>query len=59
MSEKIYYCSFCGKNQNEVDQIVAGDDCCICNFCIEGCRNIIGQARLKKEEAQIIKKELK
>lgn len=57
--EKLLYCSFCGKSQNEAEQLVTGDDCCICNFCIEGCRDIIGQARMKKEEVEIVKKDSK
>ncbi len=34
-------CSFCGKTQNEVDRLIAGDGVFICNECIEVCQNII------------------
>jgi len=38
----IYYCSFCGKSQNELDQIIAGPaphD--ICNECVDICVEIV------------------
>lgn len=35
------YCSFCGKNQNEVKKLVAGPTAYICDECIELCRCIV------------------
>jgi ATP-dependent Clp protease ATP-binding subunit ClpX len=35
------YCSFCGKNQNEVRKLVAGPTAYICDECIELCRSIV------------------
>jgi ATP-dependent Clp protease ATP-binding subunit ClpX len=35
------FCSFCGKNQNEVRKLVAGPTAYICDECIELCRCIV------------------
>ena len=40
-----YYCSFCGKSQEEVDKIIAGPDVYICNECVDLCKNIINEER--------------
>ena len=34
-------CSFCNRNQDEVDKLIAGPDVFICNECIELCNEII------------------
>ncbi|MBN1614860.1 MAG: ATP-dependent Clp protease ATP-binding subunit ClpX [Deltaproteobacteria bacterium] len=39
----ILYCSFCGKNQNEVRKLVAGPTAYICDECIELCRCIVDE----------------
>lgn len=44
-----FYCSFCGKSQNEVNKIVAGPDVYICDECVELCKNIIDE-ELKNEK---------
>ena len=36
-----FFCSFCGKSQDEVNKIVAGPDVYICDECVELCRMII------------------
>ena len=33
--EKLLFCSFCGKNQNEVRKLIAGPSVYICNECID------------------------
>ena len=38
---KILYCSFCGKSQNEVKNIIAGKNGNICNECVEKCSSKI------------------
>lgn len=43
-----FYCSFCGKSQDEVNKIVAGPDVYICDECVELCKNIIDE-ELKSE----------
>jgi len=38
---KMVYCSFCGKNQDQVNRIIAGRDSCICNECVDLCIGIL------------------
>ena len=40
-SEKMLYCSFCGKSQHEVKKLIAGPSVFICDECIELCNDII------------------
>ena len=37
----LLHCSFCGKTQNEVDKLIAGDGVYICNECVKLCSDII------------------
>jgi len=39
--DKLLFCSFCGKNQNEVRKLIAGPSVYICNECIDLCNDII------------------
>jgi ATP-dependent Clp protease ATP-binding subunit ClpX len=39
--EKLLFCSFCGKNQNEVRKLIAGPSVYICNECVDLCNDII------------------
>jgi len=39
--EKLYVCSFCNKNSNEVECIVTGPDVYICNECVKSAGEII------------------
>jgi ATP-dependent Clp protease ATP-binding subunit ClpX len=41
VSEKVLYCSFCGKSQHEVKKLIAGPSVFICDECIELCNDII------------------
>ncbi|XZG69511.1 ATP-dependent Clp protease ATP-binding subunit ClpX [Chitinibacteraceae bacterium HSL-7] len=52
--DKMLYCSFCGKSQNEVTKLIAGPQVFICNECIELCNDV-----LKDEAAEIGKVEIK
>ncbi len=45
-SEKLLYCSFCGKSQHEVRKLIAGPSVFICDECVDLCNDII------REEAQ-------
>jgi ATP-dependent Clp protease ATP-binding subunit ClpX len=45
-SEKLLYCSFCGKSQHEVKKLIAGPSVFICDECIDLCNDIV-----KDEEA--------
>jgi ATP-dependent Clp protease ATP-binding subunit ClpX len=40
-SEKILYCSFCGKSQHEVKKLIACPSVFICDECIDLCNDII------------------
>jgi ATP-dependent Clp protease ATP-binding subunit ClpX len=46
-SEKLLYCSFCGKSQHEVKKLIAGPSVFICDECIDLCNDII-----RDEQAQ-------
>ena len=39
--EKILYCDFCAKSQNEVNKLIAGPKVFICNECIALCNQIM------------------
>ncbi|MDH3460417.1 MAG: ATP-dependent Clp protease ATP-binding subunit ClpX [Burkholderiaceae bacterium] len=40
-SDKVLYCSFCGKSQHEVKKLIAGPSVFICDKCIELCNDIL------------------
>jgi ATP-dependent Clp protease ATP-binding subunit ClpX len=42
-TEKMLFCSFCGKSQHEVSKLIAGPSVYICNECVELCNDIIRQ----------------
>lgn len=42
-------CSFCGKNQDDVEKLIAGPDVYICDECIELCNEIV------HEEEEVLK----
>ena len=48
---KLLFCSFCGKNQNEVRRLIAGPSVYICDECVDLCNDII------TEESQVIESE--
>jgi ATP-dependent protease Clp ATPase subunit len=48
MTDKICFCSFCGKSQHEVDQLIAGPSVFICDECTEMCMNIVLSHRTEK-----------
>ncbi len=44
---KTYFCSFCGKNNHEIDQLIAGPSVFICDECVELCMSIVLEKRTK------------
>jgi len=40
-SNKLLYCSFCGKSQHEVRKLIAGPSVYVCDECVELCNDII------------------
>tara|TARA_Y100001970_G_scaffold151770_1_gene185857 strand:+ start:4979 stop:6250 length:1272 start_codon:yes stop_codon:yes gene_type:complete len=61
--DKLLYCSFCSKNQNEVRKLIAGPSVYICNECIDLCNDIIreeiAEISEEKEESFLVPKEIK
>jgi len=62
--EKLLFCSFCGKNQNEVRKLIAGPSVYVCNECIDLCNDIIKEeinesADGNEEEPSLVPKEIK
>jgi len=53
-SEKLLYCSFCGKSQHEVKKLIAGPSVFICDECIDLCTDIIQEeiAKLPKDDGE-------
>jgi len=51
-TDKVLFCSFCGKSQHEVKKLIAGPSVFICDECIDLCTDIIQEeiAKLPKEE---------
>lgn len=47
-SRKPQRCSFCGKAQNEVKQLIAGPNAFICNECVDLCSEVIRESKPRK-----------
>ncbi|XGA78661.1 ATP-dependent Clp protease ATP-binding subunit ClpX [Halomonas sp. CH40] len=48
-NDKLLYCSFCGKNQNEVRKLIAGPSVYICDECVDLCNDIIREEVLEAD----------
>ncbi|MCB1935301.1 MAG: ATP-dependent Clp protease ATP-binding subunit ClpX [Nitrosomonas sp.] len=57
-SEKLLYCSFCGKSQHEVRKLIAGPSVFICDECIELCNDIIREEMQGDDAAKLVKSSL-
>ncbi|CAI8323562.1 MAG: ATP-dependent Clp protease ATP-binding subunit ClpX [Cellvibrionales bacterium UBA7375] len=49
---KLLFCSFCGKNQNEVRRLIAGPSVYICDECVDLCNDIISEETQVSEEQE-------
>nr|MDJ0623478.1 ClpX C4-type zinc finger protein [Desulfocapsaceae bacterium] len=49
-------CSFCGKNQDEVNKLIAGPDVFICDECIDLCNEIVQDENSIEEEDESVSK---
>lgn len=49
--EKEVFCSFCGRGQKEVEQIIIGPGVNICKDCIEMCCNVLGEDERPRPKA--------
>ena len=54
-SEKLLYCSFCGKSQHEVKKLIAGPSVYVCDECVELCNDIILE-EIEEETSSAIRK---
>jgi len=50
-SDRLLYCSFCGKSQHEVRKLIAGPSVFICDECVELCNDIISEEIQEKPVA--------
>lgn len=52
MTDKIQYCSFCGKSEHNVERMIQGKESCICSECIAACSKMFAgdAAKAKSEE---------
>ncbi|MEI2768560.1 MAG: ATP-dependent protease ATP-binding subunit ClpX [Nitrosomonas sp.] len=57
-SEKLLYCSFCGKSQHEVRKLIAGPSVFICDECIDLCNDIIREEIQNDEASKLVKSDL-
>ena len=57
-SEKLLYCSFCGKSQHEVRKLIAGPSVFICDECIELCNDIIREENAADKGGKPVKSDL-
>ncbi|WAR45357.1 ATP-dependent Clp protease ATP-binding subunit ClpX [Methylomonas rapida] len=49
--DKLLYCSFCGKSQNEVRKLIAGPSVYVCDECVELCNDIIRDELAEDEKS--------
>ncbi len=49
--DKLLYCSFCGKSQNEVRKLIAGPSVYVCDECVELCNDIIRDELMEDEKS--------
>ncbi len=57
-SEKLLYCSFCGKSQHEVRKLIAGPSVFICDECIDLCNDIIREEHAGDKTGKGVKSDL-
>jgi ATP-dependent Clp protease ATP-binding subunit ClpX len=55
-SDKLLYCSFCGKNQHEVRKLIAGPSVFVCDECIALCNDIIREESQSDDEVGKLEK---
>ncbi|MGB0636159.1 MAG: ATP-dependent Clp protease ATP-binding subunit ClpX [Gammaproteobacteria bacterium] len=51
-TDKLLYCSFCGKSQHEVKKLIAGPSVFICDECVELCNDIIREEIQEKSSSK-------
>lgn len=53
-ADPVLRCSFCGKSQDEVDDLVAGPTVFICGECIDRAHDIVVAARARRAKEKTI-----
>lgn len=48
--EKELHCSFCGRAENEINNLIAGKDGYICNECIEECHQLLASSEESSDD---------
>ena len=51
--DRVIKCSFCGKTQDQVRNIVAGPDVFICNECVERCCEVLERGYAETNQSLI------
>lgn len=54
VSKGKYYCSFCGKDNNEVKQLIAGPQVFICDECIDLCKDIVDERKRQHDQKPVL-----
>ena len=52
-SADLFKCSFCGKSQKQVQQLIAGPGVYICDECVELCNEIIEERMAETSEGAV------
>tara|TARA_B100000035_G_scaffold128111_1_gene108879 strand:- start:1647 stop:2918 length:1272 start_codon:yes stop_codon:yes gene_type:complete len=52
VDNKLLYCSFCGKSQQDVKKLIAGPSVFVCDECVELCNDIIREELLDQEPSE-------
>jgi len=52
VDNKLLYCSFCGKSQQDVKKLIAGPSVFVCDECVELCNDIIREELIDQEIAE-------
>ena len=52
VDNKLLYCSFCGKSQQDVKKLIAGPSVFVCDECVELCNDIIREELLDQESGE-------
>ena len=57
-SGELLKCSFCGKSQKQVQQLIAGPGVYICDECVELCNEIIDERQMESTSEVVVDFEL-
>lgn len=52
-SEEVKVCSFCGLPASPERHMIEGDNCCICDVCIDFCYHMLGKESIFEEDSKL------